>query len=251
MLTTCIVLCCVVIIYILIAEGFRKNNNLPSLHRNLRSIVHEVHNICEEDDILYWITAGTLLGSYRGGDIIPHDDDVDIVVPTKMIGKLRVAVERRGLRMKEFFIPGLFKISRPGKHGFVDVFCIERDTSGKYWIYTGHWKKMFVKEKFDAEDAFVTPHALGRTQNKDGTIVPVVLRGPTAPHTEAFLATSYGLDWKTPKRYANYHTFIGFLDAPFVGALPVLLSATLLFGLLVYTTVKNRRNEEADNLLIE
>ncbi|MBR6910332.1 MAG: LicD family protein, partial [Candidatus Methanomethylophilaceae archaeon] len=36
--------------------------------------------ICTREGLIYWLHAGTLLGSVRGKDLIPWDDDVDVTM---------------------------------------------------------------------------------------------------------------------------------------------------------------------------
>jgi hypothetical protein len=45
-----------------------------------RDLLGDVHRVFDENKVKYSLAAGTLLGSYRHGDIIPYDDDADIVV---------------------------------------------------------------------------------------------------------------------------------------------------------------------------
>ena len=46
----------------------------------IRRIFQRIDKICREFDIEYFLFSGTLLGSYRHGDILPWDDDVDLAL---------------------------------------------------------------------------------------------------------------------------------------------------------------------------
>ena len=77
-----------------------------------------IDTVCRKNNIVYWITAGTLLGSHRDGDIIRHDDDVDLAVPIEFIDKLKQEITKNGLKMNKF-ANGLHKIHDPEKCGFI------------------------------------------------------------------------------------------------------------------------------------
>ncbi len=51
---------------------------LPKLHKCQLIIAGEIKRICDENNIKYFIIAGTLLGAVRHGGFIPWDDDMDI-----------------------------------------------------------------------------------------------------------------------------------------------------------------------------
>lgn len=58
----------------------KKSYGNELLHKVLLSVMKDVDKICRENNIKYFLYAGTLLGAINHGGFIPWDDDVDIVM---------------------------------------------------------------------------------------------------------------------------------------------------------------------------
>ena len=55
--------------------------NLIILKKANVKLLEEFHNICQSNNLLYWIDFGTLLGAIRHKGFIPWDDDIDLGMP--------------------------------------------------------------------------------------------------------------------------------------------------------------------------
>jgi lipopolysaccharide cholinephosphotransferase len=58
-----------------------EKETLDKLHNVILEIIDEFVRICKENNLTYFIIAGTLLGAVRHKGFIPWDDDVDIAMP--------------------------------------------------------------------------------------------------------------------------------------------------------------------------
>ncbi|MBR3636490.1 MAG: LicD family protein [Lachnospiraceae bacterium] len=47
----------------------------------LKKMLEYIHEVCKENNIRYYVAAGTLIGTIRHSGFIPWDDDIDIWMP--------------------------------------------------------------------------------------------------------------------------------------------------------------------------
>lgn len=56
--------------------------------------LHQIHNVCEKNDIRYFLAYGSLLGAVRDGGMIPWDYDIDIWIDGENIHLLIEALKK-------------------------------------------------------------------------------------------------------------------------------------------------------------
>lgn len=72
----------------------KKFNITQSQANGLYKMIKDINDLCIKNNIVYWVTGGTLLGAIRHQGVIPHDDDGDICIMRKDVPKLRKLVPK-------------------------------------------------------------------------------------------------------------------------------------------------------------
>lgn len=197
-------ICIIILVFYLLNyresyEYTKKQNDF--LHKKLLELCKKITTILEEHNILYFIHSGTLLGSVREKNIIPHDDDIDIAVfPHDIEYLLSDEFENELKKYNLKFIPfktnkGIIKLKDlNSKHGiFIDIFIfrknghkIEYDSEVSRNLWKNGW--------FDEKELFpLTLYSLGN----------IKLLGPNDPYP--YLTRHYGKDWNIPKTRKRDH----------------------------------------------
>jgi len=136
---------------------------IEEVHSILTSIMKEVHNICVEEGIPYYLAGGSMLGAIRHNGFIPWDDDMDICVPRKYFNQFIETMKKRlhepytisTYKDSEWMIAGFVKIQdtttiiddesmkckledRPGVN--IDIFPIDECSQDINWNLMKFWK---------------------------------------------------------------------------------------------------------------
>lgn len=162
----------------------------PLLGKDWFNVLAKGCNIVKELNYKYWISAGTLLGLHRDGNVIPHDTDLDIEI------QILENVDELGL------------ISRFGEQGFVlirsmydddknivQLAFIEKYSNIIFDIY-------FFKQSGDQLISKTDCGLLFYNINNFINLTSININGFDFPCPEPnqYCLDRYGVDWNVPKK---------------------------------------------------
>ena len=84
-----------------------------------------IDKICRDNNLKYWIDAGTLLGAVRHKGFIPWDDDCDICMPRDDYQKLNDIIEKSlpsDLQFGSRYTKNWVQKHKTEKHGFMQIY---------------------------------------------------------------------------------------------------------------------------------
>jgi hypothetical protein len=146
-----------------------------------------------------FICYGTLLGAARSGELIGHDNDVDIAYLSDQV--YPVDVIRESYRIERILRDGGWTVRR-GSGSRVNVRIEQSDGSVRFVdVFTAHW----------VGDRLYMPSDTGFVLARE-SILPltsVTLHGRAMPAPAAYeelLALTYGSSWRTPDPSFKYET---------------------------------------------
>lgn len=76
---------------------------MNEMQKKLVEMLKWFHLFCEENNLRYYIIAGTMLGAVRHGGMIPWDDDIDVGMPRSDYEKLRQISNSKNNKGKYIF----------------------------------------------------------------------------------------------------------------------------------------------------
>lgn len=133
---------------------FNEDKTIAAAQKVMLEILQEIHKICVENNLTYWLEAGTLLGAVRHKGFIPWDDDSDVSMPRADYEKfLKIAQKKLPKDMflqtqdtdKEYPLPGA-KIRKNG------TLLVETGESGEEKYHHGIFVDIFPYDYYESED---------------------------------------------------------------------------------------------------
>ncbi|MGV9195194.1 class I SAM-dependent methyltransferase [Microbacterium sp. MC2] len=150
------------------------------------------------DDLQSWgypvyLVGGTLLGMVRGGELLPHDDDIDFAFladsddPAEL-GRISYDMERR-------LTDAGYAVARHSLAQLELVFFDEAGQVDHYIdVFTGFFHEGMYCQPFALRSDAVSRDDLVPTRDIDVNGVPL----PAPANPEAWLAYAYGENWRVP-----------------------------------------------------
>ena len=128
--------------------------NIRDIQDYQLQMLKQVREVCERNDISFFLSSGTLLGAVRHKGFIPWDDDVDIEMPYSDYCKfLKIAPKELG---DDYFIqthetdewfPRLY--SKVRKNGTTMILKNEMHLKGHHGVWIDIFPQTFISGKLD------------------------------------------------------------------------------------------------------
>ncbi|MEC7839827.1 MAG: LicD family protein [Chlamydiota bacterium] len=206
------IISCLILLCLFSCQSLGKNKSLltdkdipqkdPETLGKIYALIMEIDALFHENNIIYWATAGTLLGAERHNSIIPWDDDADLGFFVRDEIKFLSLIEKfnkKGIEICQWgggykcYYKESKRIKIPNEDGYytwkfpaVDLFLMQKE--GNHIVYACKNAKLaFGNKEYFLPSELKTPLPRKRFGPME---IPV-------PHTpQNFLTRAYGDDWK-------------------------------------------------------
>ena len=156
-------------------------------------VMNNCCNIIKQLDINYRITDGTVLGLYRGGEFIAHDNDIDIdIISDKKANVICKVFKENGMTLgRKAIYKGKVQqlIYYTSDYIIFDIVIWHlNENDGKLYNYSEREYERVQDAKYFQKDKMEYVEFKGH-------------KYPMPTPIEEWLEMRYGADWKTPKTY--------------------------------------------------
>jgi len=181
---------------------YKKYKLNKNFNKHSKFVLEQFNKALTELNIPYWLVYGTLLGLYRNGKFIEHDDDIDVGLFLNYYSKdIRVVLNKYGFRLvREILIDN-------GEYGREDTYNLQGIDIDLF--YFNKREEYFKVHDFKNEDNKSWSKTI---QDKGGLIVRertfeqfdityidfLDSKYPIPNNTHKHLASVYGEDFLTP-----------------------------------------------------
>jgi phosphorylcholine metabolism protein LicD len=186
-------------LFVINQKAFREFNSFPVNNNGVLTseAVKDLKRCCEKVTSLnlnYRLADGTILGIYRDGRLIPHDNDIDIdvlVTPELDEQKIHEEFTAMGFRLgrKVYFKNKIQQMAYFNKYTY-DIFDMI------FWYLDGNSVVNYSEKNFERsqEVKYFDVTSTIQFQGKDY---------PAPANLDDWLVMRYGSDWKIPKTFKS------------------------------------------------
>ena len=166
----------------------------------------KIKDILDQEDIIFWLDFGTLLGAVREKDFIEHDIDIDfgIMYEVSMVKKLEEAFEKNEIRKcREFTLDDKIVEQTYEYKGLAfDIFYYFTDESKK-WCYGFTFGNNALQKKiYDNRDVSTGLEGVRYISPKAG-VEKIMFKNNeyfVPENTHEYLKLNYGENYMTPNK---------------------------------------------------
>ncbi|MCI1935029.1 MAG: LicD family protein [Bifidobacteriaceae bacterium] len=190
-------------------------------------LLHEMHQLCTDNDIQYWATGGTLIGARRHRGFIPWDDDLDVAIMRDDLEKLRRIVETDQRYRVEILWDYRtaceqirFRPANPRNPAFVDLFIFDWTNEPSVKMYQRSQKYRQTKIVDVVRDRFAVSRWPSQWLLEDSDPFAAKVREVFSQAREAEMKESYVTDREHATGiYRSIENFDDPTGFPYVGTL--------------------------------
>lgn len=173
-------------------EKLDYSNTEPMSHEEGRILLEKINDVFTQNGLTFYLGYGTLLGAVRNHDIIPGDEDLDIIVrDEEHLRHILPTLREAGIELIRAFKGNVYSF-RMGTRSYIDVYILRNIPATSIWSLYCYSiaNKEYCPKKLWKESQEI--EFLGK-------------RYLCPKNPERVLEHWYGKDWMTPKSGHNFY----------------------------------------------
>lgn len=151
-------------------------------------ILLDIKEVLDSEGIPFWLWAGTLLGIYRSGNLIPWDGDIDLAIYSEDIQRVIQCENKFNDKGFELAVNDHLLLYRDGEHTDLDHFRLDGD------------KRIRDFYEYGKEEIFCTAETPAISFEIPNCIEFLSKTWRIFTNPEKVLECIYGPDWRIPNK---------------------------------------------------